>query len=350
MRYTKEQVSEWHAMYESGCSQKKIAKTFKIDVGTINRCFDNYGFTYDWKSYHISLSKKDLTTFNLARKHYVEDGVSINEAMNKAKIPITRSKGFTNYLKRTGVRIKSLSEVRKYVTNEDFFENIDTELKAYMLGFFAADGHIEKRKDYDSYTLRIGVSIKDAHVLKLFIKHLSDNKTAIRVNSDNIASIAITSKKIGKDLLELGFDHNKTKTWKCLPKINKEMMNHFIRGFFDGDGSISVDRRKSGNRLSGLNRRAGFTCYNINILKEINTETSINFNIKKIEEKTSTVKKRIANFEGCYTSEIYSLEDLKKLHDYLYKNATIYYKRKKDKFDLSILDINDYDATLQGDL
>lgn len=349
MKYTEEEVRNWYLKYQEGLSQKAIGSLFKVDVLTINNYFDYYKLEHDWKSYHIQLSSEDLKKFNLGRSQYL-DGGSINKAMVFAEIPETRRLGFTNYLKRTGVRIKTLSEVRKLITKENFFESIDSELKAYLLGFFAADGCLERRKDYDSYTLRIGVSIKDAHILKLFNKTLADDKISIGITSENMATFAITSKKLGEDLIALGFTKDKTKDWSKFPIISKDLIPHFIRGLFDGDGTVSVDRRHAGGRLSGLNRRVGFVSANEGILKEIADKTGIAFTIHKCEGKDCVIRGRLATFGIHHKCEIFNLDDIRKMHSYLYENATYFFKRKKDKFDLAILDIDEYDAQLQGNL
>jgi intein-encoded DNA endonuclease-like protein len=184
----------------------------------------------------------------------------------------------------------------------------------------------------------------------LYNYHLTNHKTAIRINDKNIASISITSKQIGKDLLKLGFDSNKTKTWKQIPKLPNELYRHFVRGYFDGDGSISLNTRKANNRLSGFNRRASFTCYNKNILEQISEIVDIEFIYRKHEGGTTVIKGRETSFENCWLAEICSFENLKKLHNYLYKDAKYFYLRKKQKFDLAILNDKDCYATLQGNL
>jgi intein-encoded DNA endonuclease-like protein len=349
MKFSKEQVDQWYNDYLEGLSQKQIANKYKIAPESIKKYFILYNINVDWNSYHVKLSQEELDNYGKARQLYI-DGMSMKAAREKVGIPFSKAQGFKNYLSRTGLKIKSISEVASFVEDHNFFSTIDSEIKAYLLGFFAADGHIEKRSDYDSYTLRVGVSMQDVHIIMLFNSFITNNKSAINVNKHNYASVAITSKQIGEDLLKLGFDSNKTKTWKNIPKLPNELYRHFIRGFFDGDGSVSLNTRKSGNRISGFNRRATFTCYNKDILEQISKLTNIEFNYRLHKGGKTTVRGSDTIFENCWVAEIWDFEKLRKLHEYLYKDVNYFYLRKKQKFDLAILEDKDCYATLQGNL
>lgn len=349
MKFSKEDVQNWYNDYTNGMSQKQIANKYNIAPESIKKYFKIFNIDVDWNSYHIKLTKKELEKYKQARQLYI-NGMSMKLARETVGIPFSKAQGFKNYLSRTGLKIKSLSEVASFVQNHNFFSNIDSELKAYLLGFFAADGHIEKRKDYDSYTLRISASIKDAHILMLFNNVITNGKSAISINKHNMASIAITSKQIGEDLLSLGFDNNKTKSWKNLPNISENLFRHFIRGYFDGDGSIMLDTRKTGKRLSGFNRKLTFVCYSKDILEQISKKSDISFNYRINQGGSTMVKNRNATFENSWIAEVWKLEDLRKFYEYLYKDSKYFYLRKKQKFDLAILDDKNCYATLQGNL
>jgi len=352
MRYQKfseKDVSAWHNAWENGMSQKQIAKEYKVAPETIKKYFELYDISVDWNAYHVRLTKEELDQYKKAKKYYLE-GDSMLSAREKAGVPASKALGFRNYLKQCGVKIKSLSEVASFVEDHYFFNNIDCELKAYLLGFFAADGHIEKRKDYDSYTLRVGVQINDCHILKLFNKAITNGRSAISVTKKGHTSIAITSKQIGEDLLELGFDSNKTCTWKKLPLLQEDMYPHFIRGFFDGDGSIMLTSRRSGNRLAGFNRKFALVCFNKSILREIEGKIQVPFNYRTIGNKTSMIQGKLAQFKTSWLAESFNLDDLNSIYRYLYSDATYYFLRKKYKFDLAIMNDKECYASLQGNL
>ena len=79
-----------------------------------------------------------------------------------------------------------LKQEDKYTYNKDFFEVIDTEEKAYWLGFIFADGYVNQSKNElggcINNELGIELSVKDIDHLKKFNKSLNGN---VQVNIRN---------------------------------------------------------------------------------------------------------------------------------------------------------------------
>lgn len=225
--------------------------------------------------------------------------------------------------KRYGYTLKRKSGTKP---NEDFFETIDIEIKAYLLGFFTSDGHIEKRKDYDSYTLKWDLSSYDEEILYLINEYIGNNYyTVFRLKDRYISGISITSKKLGEDLLKLGYDNRKTNTCFKLPDLSRNLMCHFIRGFFDGDGSVWGPQTNT-----GTNRGFSLTAKNIELLKIIQEHLPAG-----LKWYTSKVSQQIlgtgAITDAC-TISCRSKQDLTRIYEYLYADATFFLRRKKSKF------------------
>lgn len=135
-----------------------------------------------------------------------------------------------------------------YTYNHDFFEHIDTEEKAYWLGFFFADGCVSVNSKSNSGECSIKLYKGDYRHLQKFNKSLNGNIPVTfneRVCSFNdklqeSCSIRCYSIKMANDLISHGCIPNKTYYIK-MPKISKLLINHFIRGFFDGDGCICLN-------------------------------------------------------------------------------------------------------------
>lgn len=134
--------------------------------------------------------------------------------------------------------------------NQDFFEKIDSELKAYLLGYIVADGciTIEHRKEKPNSPIRrvqFQPSIDDLQVITLIRDVIApNNKLTIikskRPNRKDTIKLRLANKKIVNDLISLYSIHpRKTydKNFK-FPNMDKQFKRHFIRGFIDGDGSI----------------------------------------------------------------------------------------------------------------
>ncbi len=155
-------------------------------------------------------------------------------------------RAITKILKENGVRIRTTKETsRRYTHNFDYFEVIDTQEKAYWLGFIYADGFIESKRKHGEQKVGITLSVKDK-------KHLEKFKASIQATNPILdyigggfdseavfSKILLTSQKTVDDLKRHGVTERKTFTL-TFPDLKKELVPHFIRGYFDGDGTISV--------------------------------------------------------------------------------------------------------------
>ncbi|HLX53573.1 MAG TPA: hypothetical protein VKR58_06515, partial [Aquella sp.] len=146
-------------------------------------------------------------------------------------------------LKRNGIQRKGFSDYRKYAINENYFENIDSYEKAYILGFVIADGCISYRKWQN--VLKISISNKDYdHLVK--IRDLMAPNTPIIVrpaprpfNPSYIeARLSISSYKLADHLKYYGVIPRKSDCiqWSNI-RIPNEFMGSCLLGIFDGDGS-----------------------------------------------------------------------------------------------------------------
>lgn len=123
---------------------------------------------------------------------------------------------------------------RKYNLDEHFFDIIDSERKAYWLGFLFADGTTAKRN-----TIQVGLKQSDAgHLEKLKID-LSSNHKIYPVNG--LAMLAIYSSHMNMVLHKHGLVSTKSTVGvPCLKVIPEYLYTHYWRGVFDGDGWITI--------------------------------------------------------------------------------------------------------------
>lgn len=126
----------------------------------------------------------------------------------------------------------------KYEKNEDFFQEIDSELKAYLLGWVAGDGCLKK----DGLFLEIHKN--DIEILELFKKSISPSSLFYNhsdpIRGANTICWKTHSVKIVKDLIKhLNLASFGKKSYNIsFPKIEEKLIIHFIRGLVDSDGSI----------------------------------------------------------------------------------------------------------------
>lgn len=211
-------------------------------------------------------------------------------------------------------------------TNLDFFHEINTEEKAYWLGFIQADGNIHST----NYTCSVVLSKKDENHLikigKIFNKSIKEQERICNLskNLDQIyesINIVINSKELYNDLINHGIEENKSNVaiTNILNFIPNHLINHFIRGIFDGDGSISHRKNKK--------RRAIFELLGIKDFLE-KTEMIMKKEIPNLSNRSLDCDKRSNSSSLKYNKH----NDLISIYNWLYKDSTVWLERKRDKF------------------
>lgn len=140
-------------------------------------------------------------------------------------------------LKRNGIKLHAAKS--KLVCNDNFF-NAYTKESCYWAGFILADGYLRK----DSPTLHIKLGIKDVDHLYKFLKCIDCEKDIIK-KKETYCYLDICKEKIYNDLNK-NFDIKNKKTFisEISKKIPNDLKTHFLRGYFDADGSVSIKENK----------------------------------------------------------------------------------------------------------
>lgn len=227
---------------------------------------------------------------------------------------------------------------RKYTLNESFFEKIDSEEKAYVLGFTYADGNNKTQGSGLMFTL----SAEDAEILEKIKKALNSNAKIIITERmgytlGNVAHIDFNSHKISKDLIDKGAPPNKTYKIVFPFFLSENLIPHFIRGYFDGDGCIWNGKRKKMFVKDSTSKRG----YKNRIVHNVKFTFTSNENfilglqnilVEKLGFKKTKLYYRHKNNQNIATLEYSGRGNIKKLYDYMYKDATIFLERKFKKF------------------
>lgn len=214
------------------------------------------------------------------------------------------------------------------IPNRDFFEEINTEEKAYWLGFILADGNISSSTNI----IHITLAGKDReHLIKfcdIFKKKLTEfehsgfpHEGVIKTKVLYTSRCTICSRKMWNDLYDKGIDPNKTfkDNTKSFSRIPNSLLNHFVRGFFDGDGSIC---KRSKNDI--------YDVYQFHI---VGTEKILNLVSDILAENCEIKKIRVFPDGSIYRMYCAGNYQLMVIRDWLYKNSHIYLERKKEIFD-----------------
>lgn len=219
--------------------------------------------------------------------------------------------------------------------NERFFENIDCEEKAYFLGLIISDGNVfipEENSENRSASISITLDLKDEYILEKFGKVLGAN---VKVGHDGrgCGQLAIRSNQMAKDLAKYGVVPRKSFN-TYLPEIPNNMYKHLIRGIMDGDGSIQLIKAKCNNKTY---KKIDF-CGTHRLMEDISN--------KLYECLHLDNKPEVYDYKNRQLSEIHiqNLKDILKYCNWIYEGATIYLKRKFDKY-LEIINYYKQDNT-----
>jgi hypothetical protein len=232
---------------------------------------------------------------------------------------------------------------RKYTLNENYFEIIDSEEKSYWLGFIYADGFITKRKPgHGQHVLGITLAEKD-HVEK-FANSIGTNKPVKTYEKKNAFGkkngssyehkLALISNKLVSDIEKLGVVENKTFLLSEIPTIPKEYIKDFIRGYFDGDGSVFIINRKAPrNTKNGLKIYTGQNL-GITICGTFKFLNSLVEEINEPDIPKTCIYKELRRQTDTWSIKLASDKRSWVFYNYIYgHNPKIYMARKKEKFE-----------------
>lgn len=213
-----------------------------------------------------------------------------------------------------------------------FFQDIQTEIQAYLLGFYVADGSIAE----NNKTFRVELQEGDCDIVYLFKDWISNDarlyQTKTRefigprgkiIHAQGHIGIDITSSQICKDLVELGYGYRKSYSDLRLPQIDKSLIRHFIRGYFDGDGCICGYIKKQKDRNDSFVKQFDFCSKTSSLLIDIQ---------KFFSEHNIKISLNYQKRDNMYRLRTCSKKEVAKIYHLLYDNANFYMNRKFNKF------------------
>lgn len=233
---------------------------------------------------------------------------------------------------RGKARIMGLSK-KLHKLNREFFNEIDTEEKAYWLGFIYADGWIsimDNQKDNrTSYELGIEVSIVDTEHLQKFAKSLEYDTVKISKKKNEPVSVKqpngsyskgnkitfsstmrVYSKQIVLDLASQGVVERKTDS-DIFPEVERHLFKHFLRGYFDGDGCITIGKKMNQCHITSANPEILY------YIKE------------KLENSFGIVMGNIySEHEKKYRLYVSKKDDVLMFLEFMYQDSCVYLDRK----------------------
>lgn len=179
------------------------------------------------KFYSVEFQNKAINLFKEGKS-----SKEISSVLNISKTALIRN------LDKLGYNFDRSKSMQKYTLNRNYFKNIDSQEKAYWLGLIYADGSNKISKN----VFVLGLKQEDNYILELFKRDIESN-VPIKITKDKRGNrqdfhrLEVYNKQFCLNLSKQGVFENKTFILKP-PILYKNLIYSFIRGYFDGDGSI----------------------------------------------------------------------------------------------------------------
>lgn len=216
---------------------------------------------------------------------------------------------------------------RIHIPNSNIFKNINTARKAYIIGMLLADGCINFKRN----AVMLSLSGEDGYLVQRIADILFKTKYIVKSDKQSLKNpnhkdrykFYLVDKNICNSLKNLGFCQNKTVSNNfTIETIPLKFRRDFIRGFFDGDGSVYITNNSLNVHFVGLESIL------IEIKKELE-KIGISSNIYKCSSTDVVKELRFGD-----------IKSIKKYYDFIYNTCSLFLSRKKLKFETSFVKLN----------
>ena len=179
----------------------------------------------------VELYRSGLSLSSVARELGFKSHVSVLKILQKC--------GVQRRSQSDGMR--GLQNARKHCIKEDYFSSIDNEMKAYYLGVMFADGWVTD----DGV---IGLSMRDSDVVEGLRDAVESDYKVGRRGAQ--FELIMSSRIMVSDLSGYGCVPRKSWISLKIPSLRDDLIRHFVRGYYDGDGGFRV--RRSGQPVANI--------------------------------------------------------------------------------------------------
>lgn len=227
----------------------------------------------------------------------------------------------------------------KYHTyNQDYFEVIDTEEKAYWLGFLYTDGYVTtgyrwgvqfSSTDYE-HLVKLNGCLKSNITIRTRTYKAKEYK-GYKIKETEACSLNFKNKKMYEDLVAKGVVPNKTSILQFPNEdiLPRHLRPHFVRGLFDGDGSFvfyrkDMVRKDRGNKIyNRLSKEISFVCKSQEFVDGLWSAI--------LEDCGVEFRKETCHRDNLGKLRLSKAKDMEVFLNYLYEGATIFLNRKQEK-------------------
>lgn len=295
------------SMYNEGYNTVVIANKLNRHNSSIGRFLKKQGLQTN--NNKTGLTKTDKQ--NIIK--YYQEGKTAKEILSLYENKVGTENTIMSIVKEVGI-----NRPRGIVCDADvdYFETIDTEAKAYYLGLMLTDGNVHKiKRNTEQYRIQIALQSQDRDILERFKKELHSSNKIIHYQKDkrDECIFGIQSAKMAYDLSKQGITPNKTFIAELNYNIPPDLFRHYIRGIFDGDGTVYYS-----------NKHLHFGFYGTHKLVTQVQDWLI--------EQINLTRHKITDKETVSFTTYQKRKDIENFYNLIYTDASFYLKRKKEKF------------------
>jgi transcriptional regulator len=315
IKVKKEQYEKIVDLYKHGMSQPEIANIYDCSVSTISAILRD--MNVETRLGGSKNTKQDvLKMYEMYQNGKLLQEIAVEFNTTRATV--------SKLLKKNGFVIDRF----KYHFNEHYFDQIDSQDKAYILGLLWADGH--NRVDKGGVILELQEDDKE---LLEKINNLTENERPLRkvaLNDKNPSwknqyNLLWQSKYLSDVLNKYGMCQRKSLVLEFPKWLNEELYPHFIRGYMDGDGCVCYMKHNHKIQVSMVGTRVF-----LEVVQNI---------CKNIGVKSYIIHDKRANEAICQLSIVSNTGSVTFL-DWIYMNANLKMERKYNKYQQFLNSIN----------
>lgn len=315
-RLTSEEIKQIISLKEQGFNTVQISEMIGRHQTSIERNLKKLGFTDFGKT---QVSKDDVKWIKLL---YTEGLYQSSDIHKKYYVDTFCSAYIERVIRENG--FSRGKNINRFI-NHSYFDNIDNPNKAYLLGNIMADASVSNGK-----TLRMEVSEKDVELLEYAISEISPTNNILKSHREDRHGIDtnyinISSTYMVRSLEKYGVVKRKTYKDIGLPNnIHVKYMRDYIRGYFDGDGTIWKTNKS-------IPRPQVSFCVTKTFGEDLESFLKSEGIITKDSNNLIDMSKYGTNI---YHLRITRLKDVESFYNYIYYDKNLFcLKRKRDKFE-----------------
>lgn len=290
----KEKIVE---LKEKGFNTVQIGELLKRSDSTVGRYLKQCGYVNDgnFKEKLNDEMKKEILQL------YTEGRKTVKQIREEYGYDFVSSGTIEKLLRKHGVT--RLGGNHNWSNNSNYFNKINTDEQAYILGYLLADG------SNTGNGIRLECAYKDREIIEYVKSKITPNNIIheSKRHKKHTVYCHIGSSDMMVDLEKLNFIKNKQCANLHFPKIPEELYPDFIRGYFDGDGCVTY----TNNQLKIS------ICADLNQAKDLE---EILKNAKVITKENNNIVDMSKYGSNIYNLRIGRKDDVKRFFDYIYRN------------------------------